>query len=671
MSVASIDLAQMAALVRALEDASVDVPAHRSSLRSGLDQVMLSTAELARVDAVAAWVERELPGLRRRLALARHIEAQTPGVQGYVQLDEASVPTTTPEEARELADRAAELIDDYGSGDDLPQELVDLLAKNGADPYFAHQLATKVSPEELADLVLDASTTRRTLVQNSFGSDIDDIEAFDESYEQLLDGLGTTFGTATQSGGDLALPDGYAQEWSDAITEEYPEHLGQASALGLVLSRGTFGADFLTTVAQDVYAYERQTDQRDMWYDRAHTMGDGFGAIDPVQGDDEGAPTGYTEYYDPLAGILTAVGRSPQAAQNLFGSGEVVTISEGGTTATTNAFLEYVLARRRWPVDDGAGSNAAIAAAITPFEGGSVEISQRIAQDARAVIEIKAAEIEASRKSSNPFSDIGHLVLDGLGLVPFLGEPADAINAVWYAAEGNAVDAGLSAAGLIPFLGWGATGGKWTRRALRAEDLAELAARGIDVDELLELGAKVDVVARADGLPMPHLQFDDMASFNRVANSPHPNTVYEYNGIAWETDALGRTKSVSGQVNLGDGGRNSTLTAEIGNEGLPNDIGFHLIADSLGGPTNRLNVLPGNGKPYDGLVNLNQGEWARMERQIRRALRGETPGNVTIHIEPKYRPGNESTRPDRFAVELNIDGQTFKYDWTNDAQPPR
>ena len=670
MSVASIDLAQMAALVRALEDASHDVTSHASSLQAGLEGVMLGSEDLRRLDAVRSWIDGQLPGVRRRLALARHIEAQTPGIQGYVQLDESTLPTTTPAEARELADRAAKLIDVYGDGEDLPPELVDLLTQNGSDPYFAYQLATHVSPEDVADLVIDASSTRRVIAQNSMGMNLDDVEKFDEAYEALLDGLGTTFGTATQGTGDQTLPPGYATQWSSAITDDNPRTLGQASALGLVISRGTFSADFITTVANDVYLYERQVDTRDMWYDRSHSLGEPYGALDPVQGDDEGAPDGYTDFYDPLAGILAAVGRTPEAAHRLFGSGEVVTIEGGGTSASVNGFLDYVLARRRWPVDDGAGSNAAIAAAITPFEGGDT-ISADIAVDAREVFDIKAAEIEERRKDSNPFSDIGHLVFDGLGLIPVVGEPADAINAIWYAAEGNAVDAALSSASLIPFLGWGATGGKWARRALTAEDIATFAARGIDIDKLRSLDATLEVVARADGVPIPHLKFDDLEAFNRAANVPHPNAIYEYKGVAWETDALGRPSSVSGKLNLGDGGRNSDLTAEIGKEGLPHDIGFHLIADSLGGPTNRLNVLPGNGKPYDGLTNLNQGQWASMERKIRNALRGETPGNVEIHIEPIYYDTNVSTRPNEFVVNLKIDGDTFEYEWINDAQPPR
>lgn len=65
--------------------------------------------------------------------------------------------------------------------------------------------------------------------------------------------------------------------------------------------------------------------------------------------------------------------------------------------------------------------------------------------------------------------DYGHDALDGLGLIPALGEPADAINACWYAAEGDVVNAGLCAASMIPIAGWGSTA---ARQALKHGDEA-------------------------------------------------------------------------------------------------------------------------------------------------------------------------------------------------------
>lgn len=79
--------------------------------------------------------------------------------------------------------------------------------------------------------------------------------------------------------------------------------------------------------------------------------------------------------------------------------------------------------------------------------------------------------------------DIGHTTLDIAGLIPVLGAPADGINAVWYAAEGDLVNAGLSAASMIPIAGEAATAAKLGIRAtdaVRTADNAIDAARGAD-----------------------------------------------------------------------------------------------------------------------------------------------------------------------------------------------
>jgi hypothetical protein len=56
--------------------------------------------------------------------------------------------------------------------------------------------------------------------------------------------------------------------------------------------------------------------------------------------------------------------------------------------------------------------------------------------------------------------DAGHGVLDLVGLIPFVGEAADGANAVWYVTEGDWLNAGLSAAALVPFAGWASTATK-------------------------------------------------------------------------------------------------------------------------------------------------------------------------------------------------------------------
>jgi hypothetical protein len=58
------------------------------------------------------------------------------------------------------------------------------------------------------------------------------------------------------------------------------------------------------------------------------------------------------------------------------------------------------------------------------------------------------------------FSEGAHFLLDGCGMIPLFGELCDAGNALWYLAEGDPLNAGVSVAGMIPIGGQAATGGR-------------------------------------------------------------------------------------------------------------------------------------------------------------------------------------------------------------------
>jgi hypothetical protein len=82
----------------------------------------------------------------------------------------------------------------------------------------------------------------------------------------------------------------------------------------------------------------------------------------------------------------------------------------------------------------------------------------------------------------------GHTVLDVVGMIPVIGEAADVINGVWYAAEGDWKNAALSFAGAIPGLGAAATATKWGARGVEA-------ARGLKNSKLVGKASKgVDTV---------------------------------------------------------------------------------------------------------------------------------------------------------------------------------
>ncbi|WP_347921818.1 AHH domain-containing protein [Pontimicrobium sp. SW4] len=57
--------------------------------------------------------------------------------------------------------------------------------------------------------------------------------------------------------------------------------------------------------------------------------------------------------------------------------------------------------------------------------------------------------------------DVVHIALDGIGLIPVVGELADFLNGGLYLLEGDGVNASLSFAATVPIFGWTATGAKY------------------------------------------------------------------------------------------------------------------------------------------------------------------------------------------------------------------
>jgi RHS repeat-associated protein len=78
------------------------------------------------------------------------------------------------------------------------------------------------------------------------------------------------------------------------------------------------------------------------------------------------------------------------------------------------------------------------------------------------------------------WSDLGHAVLDVVGLVPVVGEAADLANAAWYSAEGDYANAALSAAAAVPFVGWGASAIKAGMYIYKGMDAARSGSRYVD-----------------------------------------------------------------------------------------------------------------------------------------------------------------------------------------------
>ncbi|WP_298772975.1 DUF637 domain-containing protein [uncultured Shewanella sp.] len=145
--------------------------------------------------------------------------------------------------------------------------------------------------------------------------------------------------------------------------------------------------------------------------------------------------------------------------------------------------------------------------------------------------------------------------------------------------------------------------------------------------------------------------------YRAACKDPKPNTVYEFDGMSYTTDELGRGVSSSGRLRLQDGGNRFYDDRMIGHKGETNDIGFHAGADQFGFQGGDLNISPGNRK-------LNGKEYASLERKLRDHLKvGDT---VVAEFKSVFKPGNTSVRPDGYIVKYKVnEGKVFTEKFAN------
>jgi hypothetical protein len=134
-----------------------------------------------------------------------------------------------------------------------------------------------------------------------------------------------------------------------------------------------------------------------------------------------------------------------------------------------------------------------------------------------------------------------------------------------------------------------------------------------------------------------------------------PKTIYQLdNGHKYMTDASGRVSEVEGKLSLTTMDRNTYQQCAAGKCGEIGDDGGHLIASSLGGAGDRINIVPQ-------ASTLNRGDWKAMENELCNALRDGK--SVSVKIDVGYPVGSRA-RPNEFQVFANIGGQlkefTFK-----------
>lgn len=155
-------------------------------------------------------------------------------------------------------------------------------------------------------------------------------------------------------------------------------------------------------------------------------------------------------------------------------------------------------------------------------------------------------------------------------------------------------------------------------------DMAEDAARLGQLVQRADVDRVVQVPAGSKGNWDPTINTGKGGSLT-------PNTAYLLdNGHAYITDASGRVKEVTGELNSTTMDRNPYQQLCSGQSGCTGDDGGHLIASSLGGAGDSVNMVPQ-------ASTLNRGDWKAMEN----FLRGEIGAgkNVTVKIEVGYPAG--------------------------------
>jgi len=243
-------------------------------------------------------------------------------------------------------------------------------------------------------------------------------------------------------------------------------------------------------------------------------------------------------------------------------------------------------------------------------------------------------------------SGTAHVALDAGGMAPAVGIVPDAINALFYLAEGDLVNASLSGTAMIPVLGQGATATKYGAKIVSKVD-----AVATPIVKKIE-SVKDVAVAKFDKII--ELNPGKKGGWNKLLNGKlEPMANYQVGDYLYKTDELGRVKSVSGELDLSKVDRNTYQQGKAGKidgikDGLAADEGGHLIASIFKGPGEQINYAAMDG-------NLNKGAWKSMENDWAKALKGEPPQRVEVEINAIY-DGN-SKRPSAFDVFYEIDGQ--------------
>lgn len=537
-------------------------------------------------------------------------------------------------------ERVKEIIYNYSNHAPEDREaLLAILERHQGDPEFAGMLANGVDLQQMANAMAAA--------QDGLWADGTKIEDSDAYNQRMIKALGPLLGLASMVQGDYKLPDDTADKWVRSITAQGTNIIevapGSQIILASLLGQGGWDPELLADVSARVIKFERDE------------LGGAKGWDFHLGAHNVLTPDGYA--LDPVQALATALSRNRSAAQLVLTGGGTRTLELDGDDVVVPDVLAYLLLEREWRGPNGENAVGALLTTALSEKPGDL-VPAELARQLQGIVtygEEQAAKAKAeAEKNDKPwYVDLGHLVLDLGGLIPLVGEIADLINAGWYELEGDHVNAGLSAAGAIPFAGWAATGGKLTLKGLKGVVSPELYAK---LSKQLEaLGDRASYnVQYLNGQELLQIEFKNADDLAAALKAPQPNTIYQSGDLIIYTDAKG-VISVGGRggmrrfMALGDHFKHLPAGTELKYGGhvfrLGDDGALELIA------LNRFKPIWGHGEAFNA-QNWHRYRYNEVFVDGGRRLDSYEPGKWIV--ERKYRQYGDLADPTRLKQDIDL-----------------
>jgi hypothetical protein len=371
MALVGIDTVRLTAAIAELRGLASSLRGERDACDRACQRAPFGSGALAKVPAVADWIEGQIPQLQARIDLIRAMKGD-PRFDGAAQYELANDDTATVRV--ELGKKFGELARriDYDTDTGAVTELRLRLAPYVKDPDVMRGLFAQLGPKGTLE-VLDRV--------GSLGHDEHGLLERRALAEQLRAGL------ETASGAPGFPADRYARDLVRAVPTV--QHGGPA--LSFLLYRSHFATPFLSSMADELDQVERE-DQKGrpgLWAMMAGgptALFGGFARDDAAAG------------HDAMTSLMGALGRNKQASLDFF---------TGNDEARDRQ--QYYIQDRTWSADEFNALGEALDAGSTSFRDPADSRSLRAAELASATVHFLAERDGDPKIGDRGKDSLGHI----------------------------------------------------------------------------------------------------------------------------------------------------------------------------------------------------------------------------------------------------------------------